>query len=387
MSIIAFVPVRSGSKSIKDKNIKPLNGKPMFYWVLNALQNSVEINKIILATDSKKYSDIAASFGFHKLETYIRKPENAIDTASTESVVLEYLDTAALNNDDLFVLVQATSPLTTSTDISNAIRQFAYSRKDSLLTCVRTKRFFWNADGIAINYDYKNRPRRQDFDGMFMENGAFYINKVSNILRDKNRLSGAIDIYEMPENTAIEIDEPADWKIIEILLAEQNQAKPQKPVKIKLFLSDVDGVLTDAGMYYSEKGDELKKFNTYDGMGFKILQEKGIKVGIITGEDRELNRARANKLQLDFDFHGDKNKLETITKLCMETKINLSEIAYIGDDINDFELLSKVGLAACPANAVQKIKDIPGIIQLVKKGGEGAVREFAEMIMSDFYLE
>ena len=387
MSIIAFVPVRSGSKSIKDKNIKSLNGKPMFYWVLNALQNSVEINKIILATDSKKYSDIAASFGFHKLETYIRKPENAIDTASTESVVLEYLDTAALNNDDLFVLVQATSPLTTSTDISNAIRQFAYSRKDSLLTCVRTKRFFWNADGIAINYDYKNRPRRQDFDGMFMENGAFYINKVSNILRDKNRLSGAIDIYEMPENTAIEIDEPADWKIIEILLAEQNQAKPQKPVKIKLFLSDVDGVLTDAGMYYSEKGDELKKFNTYDGMGFKILQEKGIKVGIITGEDRELNRARANKLQLDFDFHGDKNKLETITKLCMETKINLSEIAYIGDDINDFELLSKVGLAACPANAVQKIKDIPGIIQLAKKGGEGAVREFAEMIMSDFYLE
>ena len=387
MSIIAFVPVRSGSKSIKDKNIKPLNGKPMFYWVLNALQNSVEINKIIFATDSKKYSDIAASFGFHKLETYIRKPENAIDTASTESVVLEYLDTAALNNDDLFVLVQATSPLTTSTDISNAIRQFAYSRKDSLLTCVRTKRFFWNADGIAINYDYKNRPRRQDFDGMFMENGAFYINKVSNILRDKNRLSGAIDIYEMPENTAIEIDEPADWKIIEILLAEQNQAKPQKPVKIKLFLSDVDGVLTDAGMYYSEKGDELKKFNTYDGMGFKILQEKGIKVGIITGEDRELNRARANKLQLDFDFHGDKNKLETITKLCMETKINLSEIAYIGDDINDFELLSKVGLAACPANAVQKIKDIPGIIQLAKKGGEGAVREFAEMIMSDFYLE
>ena len=387
MSIIAFVPVRSGSKSIKDKNIKPLNGKPMFYWVLNALQNSVEINKIILATDSKKYSDIAASFGFHKLETYIRKPENAIDTASTESVVLEYLDTAALNNDDLFVLVQATSPLTTSTDISNAIRQFAYSRKDSLLTCVRTKRFFWNADGIAINYDYKNRPRRQDFDGMFMENGAFYINKVSNILRDKNRLSGAIDIYEMPENTAIEIDEPADWKIIEILLAEQNQAKPQKPVKIKLFLSDVDGVLTDAGMYYSEKGDELKKFNTYDGMGFKILQEKGIKVGIITGEDRELNRARANKLQLDFDFHGDKNKLETITKLCMETKINLSEIAYIGDDINDFELLSKVGLAACPANAVQKIKDIPGIIQLAKKGGEGAVREFAEMIMSDFFLK
>ncbi len=382
MSTIAFVPVRSGSKSIKDKNIKLLNGKPLFFWVLNALQNASEINKIILATDSTNYAEIAKSFNFSKLEIYMRSAENASDTASTESVVLEYLEKTNLNSQDIFVLAQATSPLTKSEDFDNALRQFAYSGKNSMLSCVKSKRFFWDKDGNTINYDYRNRPRRQDFDGMFMENGAFYINKVENILKDKNRLSGQIGIYEMHESTAIEIDEPIDWKIVEILLAEQNAVKKAQISDIKLFMSDVDGVLTDAGMYYSENGDELKKFCTHDGMGIKLLKEKGVKVGIITTEDRQLNRNRANKLKLDYHFHGETNKLETIKNLCKELNISLSEVAYIGDDVNDFELLSAVGLAACPANSVEKIKNIPNIIHLTKKGGEGAVREFIEMILS-----
>lgn len=383
MNTIAFVPVRVGSKSIKDKNIKLLNNKPLMFWVLNSLQNSVEINKIVLATDSEKYAEIAMNFGFSKLEIYMRDSENACDTASTESVLLEYLNKTPYNSQDIFVLAQATSPLTSSQDFDNALRQYTYSGKDSLLTCVKTKRFFWNKDGNSVNYDFKNRPRRQDFDGVFMENGAFYINKVENILRDKNRLSGQIDIYEMPEYTSIEIDEFLDWTIVELLMREQLTKTNQDIPEIKLLLSDVDGVLTDAGMYYSEKGDELKKFSTYDGMGFMLLKKQGIKVGIITLENRQLNRDRANKLKLDYHFHGEVNKLETTKNLCKELNIDLNQVAYIGDDINDFDLLSAVGLAACPANAVKKIKNIPNIIHLSKKGGEGALREFVEIILGN----
>lgn len=383
MNTIAFVPVRVGSKSIKDKNIKLLNNKPLMFWVLNSLQNSVEINKIVLATDSEKYAEIAMNFGFSKLEIYMRDSENACDTASTESVLLEYLNKTPYNSQDIFVLAQATSPLTSSQDFDNALRQYAYSGKDSLLTCVKTKRFFWNKNGNSVNYDFKNRPRRQDFDGFFMENGAFYINKVDNILRDKNRLSGQIDIYEMPEYTSIEIDEFLDWTIVELLMREQLTKTNQDIPEIKLLLSDVDGVLTDAGMYYSEKGDELKKFSTYDGMGFMLLKKQGIKVGIITLENRQLNRDRANKLKLDYHFHGEVNKLETTKNLCKELNIDLNQVAYIGDDINDFDLLSAVGLAACPANAVKKIKNIPNIIHLSKKGGEGALREFVEIILGN----
>jgi len=151
---------------------------------------------------------------------------------------------------------------------------------------------------------------------------------------------------------------------------------------IKLFLSDVDGVLTDAGMYYAESGDEFKKFCTYDGMGFQLLQKKDIKVGILTTEDRELNRRRAKKLGLDFDFHGAKDKLQIVKDLCLTENITLAEVAYIGDDVNCFGLLSHVGIAACPNNAVDKIKAIPNIIQLKKNGGDGVVREFIELFFA-----
>ena len=152
-------------------------------------------------------------------------------------------------------------------------------------------------------------------------------------------------------------------------------------MSIKVFLSDVDGVLTDGGMYYTESGDEFKKFNCYDGMGMKLLQQRGYKVGILTSEDRKINRNRANKLNLDYQFHGIKNKLDFIVEFCDKENIDLSEIAYIGDDINCFDLLSKVGIAACPKNAIQKIKSIPNIIQLNSEGGYGAFREFAQLYL------
>ena len=139
--------------------------------------------------------------------------------------------------------------------------------------------------------------------------------------------------------------------------------------------------LTDGGMYYTESGDEFKKFNCYDGMGMKLLQEKGYKVGIITSEDKQINRNRARKLKLDFDFHGIKDKLKFMQEFCINENFKLSEIAYIGDDINCFDLLSNVGVCACPKNAVSKIKNIPNIKLLNSSGGNGAFREFAEIYL------
>jgi len=152
-------------------------------------------------------------------------------------------------------------------------------------------------------------------------------------------------------------------------------------MKIKIFLSDVDGVLTDGGMYYTENGDEFKKFSCYDGMGMKLLQKNGFKVGILTSENRLINRNRAEKLSLDYDFHGIENKFKFIKDFCEKENVKMSEIAYIGDDINCFELLSNVGIAACPTNAINKIKSIPNIILLKSSGGNGAFREFAELYL------
>ena len=157
-------------------------------------------------------------------------------------------------------------------------------------------------------------------------------------------------------------------------------------LKIKLFLTDVDGVLTDAGMYYTESGDEFKKFNTHDGMGMKLIQARGVKVGIITTENTNIVERRAAKLKVDFLRQGIWDKLTAAQEICSELGITLADTAYIGDDINCKSLLQNVGLAACPANALPEIKAIAGIMQLEKKGGEGAVREFIEYIFAKALL-
>lgn len=379
MSIIAFIPARGGSKSIPEKNIKSFCGKPLIYWNLQELQNS-NADKIVVATDSEKIKNIVNSFNFSKVSVYDRSSENSQDISSTESVMLEYIDSVKLSDSDTFMLVQATSPFTQKNHFNEGLELF--EKHDSVLSCCESKRFSWR-DGKALNYDIYNRPRRQDFDGTLIENGAFYISSVSDIKKTNNRISGEIATYKMPDFTYTEIDELEDWIVAESLM-KKFILKDKIPYfsKIKIFLSDVDGVLTDAGMYYTENGDEFKKFCTYDGMGFQLLQKSGVKVGMLTTEDRELNRRRAKKLGLDFDFHGAKDKLQIVKELCEREKITLNEVAYIGDDVNCFELLSNVGIAACPNNAVKRIKSIPNIIHLQKNGGEGVVREFVELILS-----
>jgi len=382
---IAFIPARCGSESIPFKNIKIICGKPLIYWALLALTKSKNIDQIYVATDCDEIKDTVRDFNFDTVQIFDRSSTNASNTASTESVMLEFLDSKDFSGEDLFVLVQATTPFTSSDDFDNAINILKSNFEiDSLLSCVESKRFFWTKNGNAINYDYYNRPLRQDFDGILMENGAFYINTVENINKHKNRLSGNIHPYLMPEYSAIEADEEDDWIIIEKLMYKY--VVNNKPSKIiKLFATDVDGVLTDAGMYYDNNGNELKRFNTHDGMAFKILKEKGIITAMITSEKTNIVKRRANKLQVDYLFQGVKGreKLEVLEKICIEKNMSLSEVAYIGDDINDYNVLSSVGFPACPNNAITKIKNIEGITHLSKSGGDGAVREFVDLLLKE----
>lgn len=161
---------------------------------------------------------------------------------------------------------------------------------------------------------------------------------------------------------------------------------------IKLFLTDVDGCLTDGGMYYASSGDEMKRFCVYDGMGIVQLRKAGIKCGIMTSETSEIVARRAQRLNLDYLYMGvgrqvddvRMTKLEACRQLCEELGITLDEVCYVGDDINDIDLLEAVGLAACPANARPEVKAIPGIKQLSRQGGDGAVRELCDEILQSY---
>lgn len=148
----------------------------------------------------------------------------------------------------------------------------------------------------------------------------------------------------------------------------------------ELILTDIDGVWTDGGMYYDQTGNELKKFHTYDSAGILFCKINNIKTGIITGESTEIVKLRAQKLKVDFLFQGVKDKLTLVEELCKDLEIPLERVAYIGDDINDIQLLQKVGFSACPDSAPSYIKEIADKV-LSLRGGDGVFREFVEHIL------
>ena len=355
------------------------------------------IDKVYVATDSEKIretlqnvKDTDTDGRLDKMEIIGRSQESASDTASTEFAMLEF---AREHLFDHIVLIQATSPLLTAEDLDRGFALYEQKETDSVLSVVRQKRFNWKVekDGSAqpTNYDYFHRPRRQEFEGYCVENGAFYITSRKRLLATENRISGNVKAVEMSEDTFFEIDEPSDWDMIQQLLERRQKEKVstgKQGHQIKMLLTDCDGCPTDGGMYYSENGDELKKFSTLDGMGFGLMREHGVICGIITGENTKLVQRRAEKLKLDVLKMGVQNKFATVQGLCVEKGISLEEVAYIGDDINDRELLEQVGFSASVPDALQEIQNIVDYVA-VRQGGNGAVRDVIEHLLRGGYVK
>ena len=161
--------------------------------------------------------------------------------------------------------------------------------------------------------------------------------------------------------------------------------------EIKLFLTDVDGCLTDGGMYYSAEGDVMKRFCVYDGMGMVRLQQAGVPCGILTSEKSPIVKARAEKLRLQFLYLGVGSrvnpncltKLEAAQEISEKLGISMAEVCYVGDDVNDIDLLSAVGYPCCPPNARPEVKAVPGIRVLKTPGGRGTIREICDEILKE----
>lgn len=378
MTAVALVPLRGGSKSIPRKNIRPLGGKPLFWWATQACRESGIFERIVVSTDS---DEIAGSVRAHfpDVEILQRPPSLAADDASTEAVMLHFAEHYAF---DVVCLVQATSPLLTATDLRAGWERFVRDGLDSLVSCVRSKRFFWSDDGRPINYDPGRRPRRQDHRGTLMENGAFYLTRRETLLTARSRLGGRIGVSEMPDETAIEVDDPADWLVIEQLIRARLQAENRRRAHgVRLLVLDCDGTLTDAGMYYSAEGELLKKFNTRDGKGLELVRAAGVQVALITGEQSAAVAARARKLKIDDCFLNVQDKLSALTELARKHGLRLDEVAYMGDDVNDLPCLGAVGFSCCPQDAIDSVKAVAGFVSN-RRGGDGAVREVADFIVA-----
>lgn len=152
--------------------------------------------------------------------------------------------------------------------------------------------------------------------------------------------------------------------------------------KIKLILTDVDGVLTDGGMYYTAEGLVMKKFNVKDGMGSHLLKRAGFLTGIITTDQTPIAQIRGQRLKMDFVHIGVPDKLALVGAIAAENNLKLENIAFIGDDVNDMGILKQAGWSGCPADAMPQIKKTVDYV-CKSKGGKGAYREFASLFLGE----
>lgn len=380
MKKTAIIPLRKGSKGIPGKNKKKMLGRPLFSWVLTEAIFSDLDEIYVFTNDSEILGFIKREYYWSpKVKVELRDEQNASDTASTESVMIEFANVVA-NDFDILCLLQATSPMTTSEDINAVLNEIIINKKTAALTVVNTHRFIWNADGTPKNYDVFNRPRRQDFEGLLIENGAVYATTKEAFLETKSRVSGTIGLVKMEESSLVEIDSMTDWKIIEELLVNRLM-KSKSHQRIDYLVLDVDGVFTNGQVFYSADGELAKAFDMRDGMGLEILRQHQVEVIVMTSENSELVAQRMKKLQIQNTFLGVKDKYSFLKQFIKDRNSSFAAVAYIGDDVNDLTNICSVGWSFSPADATEIIKQKADYV-LTKFAAGGAIREACEKIIT-----
>lgn len=379
MKKTSIIPLRKGSKGILGKNKKKMLGRPLFCWVLTEAIFS-DLDEVCVFTDDEEILAFIEKeyYWTSKVKGILRDAENANDTASTESAMLEF----ALKVDydfEILCLLQATSPMTLAVDINKCLEKITNESFDSSLSVVKTHRFVWNKDGTPQNYDIFKRPRRQDFEGLLIENGAVYASTKEAFKSSHNRLSGAIGLVEMPQETLTEIDSVSDWLILEQLLAERQKSHKSQQ-RIDYLVLDVDGVFTDGGVYYNAEGEMAKKFDMRDGMGLEILRENNVEVVVLTSENSALVAQRMKKLKIENTFLGVKDKYSFLKHFLQEKSSSFGAVAYLGDDVNDLANICSSGWSFAPENAMGVVKNHADIV-LTNASAQGAIREACEIIM------
>lgn len=226
MTNIAFIPARGGSKGVVDKNIRNINGFPLIFWSIQQALKSVKVSEVYVSTDSMQIAELAKKFGAKV--PFLRPTILASDTASTESAMMHFANWLSKSNDNVqnLILLQPTSPIRLVKTLDSALEFFEETKCDSLLSVTKSHKFCWKkseTDFGTAQYDFKNRPRRQDIrtqDQNYIETGSIYISNFAKFLHEKNRLFGNIALFETSECEAYEIDTLMDFKICEQIMRE-----------------------------------------------------------------------------------------------------------------------------------------------------------------------
>lgn len=385
METLCVIPARGGSKGIPRKNVRLLAGKPLLAHALEKAHASRFIDRVVVSTDDPDIAQVARSWGADVIH---RPPELSTDTASSESALLHALDTLAESESyrpDVLVFIQCTAPLMTVADVDRAIETRLTEDADVTFTVSTFYHFLWrqteSGDAVGINHDKRIRPMRQQREPQFVENGAIYCMKVDGFLQARHRFFGKTVMVEMPPEHSQEIDEPLDFQFIELMMREQmnRQSARLLPDPLAALVLDFDGVFTDNKVLVFDDGHEAVLCNRGDGYGIEQLRKIGLPILVLSKETNPVVRARCAKLGLPCIDSTD-DKLPALQRWLAERQIDLAQVVYVGNDLNDLACVQAVGCGVAVADAHPRLAGAAAIV-LQTRGGDGAIRELAEMIL------
>lgn len=380
MRTVAIIPARGGSKQVPQKNLQRVGGVPLAARAVRAALRADGIDLVVVSTDDAEIAAVSVAAGAR----VIRRPDElAGDTATSESAILHALDELERTGDvfDVVAFVQATSPFIDADALGRAVSEVCAGRADSMFSAHQTYGFLWrrreSGEADAINHDAAHRPRRQDREPHYLETGAFYVFRTDGFRASRHRFFGRTLVAEVPEWTAIEIDDEQQLRIARALAT---QHEPPEPIAVKAVVTDFDGVHTDDTATVDADGVERVQVSREDGMGVALLRRAGMPMLILSTEVNPVVRARAEKLKVPV-LHGVADKEAALRGWVEEQGLTLDEVAYLGNDVNDLPAMRIVGWPVAVADAHPLVREQARVV-LRKEGGRGAVRELIERVLS-----
>lgn len=377
MANVAVIPCRGGSKGIPLKNIQLVHGIPLVIRTITACLQA-GIDEVFVSTDDKTIAHYAIAAGAKIIN---RPVEIAQDTSSTDEVLshaVNALFEMHYSTDDNLFLFQATSPFTRASTIEKAIQILEAAPGSGVFTAVEWHGFIWDLqDGFVkpFQHNHLKRQRRQDLTAQVLETGGFYGATLGSFKQSGIRFVDPLIPVIVDRTEALEID---TWDDLEFCnqIGFHQLNRPQKPIKI--VFTDFDGVLTDNRVYQGESQELGALISRSDGVAISKLMNRKIPVVIITGESQGPAFGRAAKLNIECIYAED--KLRKIIEYCAENSISLSEVAYVGNDLNDLGPIASCGWTYVPRDANPKVSKFASRV-LQTEGGHGVLRELVDSIL------
>ncbi|KAB8182690.1 NTP transferase domain-containing protein [Nonomuraea phyllanthi] len=373
LRVLAVVPARGGSAGVPLKNLALVGGVPLVTRAVRACRRAELVDQVVVSTDHAGIAETARQAG----AVVVDRPEELSGaTASSESAVLHALD--ALGADpEVVVLVQCTSAFIDPEDLSAAVRRVLDGEADSVVSGLPTHEFLWTATGTGINHDPAVRPRRQDREPQFRENGAFYVMRASGLREHGHRFFGEIAVQPVPSRHAIEIDDPDDLELVRALAPFIDEPEP---IDVDAVITDFDGVHTDDRAYVDSDGREMVLVSRSDGMGVSLLRRSGVKVLVMSTEHNPVVAARARKLGVPV-LQGLADKRTVLRDWLAIEGLDPARVAYVGNDVNDLGPMAEVGWPVATPDAHPRVRAAARTV-LTRPGGSGAVRELCDRVVA-----